>query len=503
MLKIGKILLPVGIYFILGALVFHRALDVGFLCDDAMSIALSLKPWFSYGEGSYQFLAPAYAINYTLFQLFHLNPVPYHAFHLLWIVVNAALTKALAENLAFKPWQAWVAGLLALFNSVASEAYFFYAVFPTIMMTTLVLVGLLCLARFRLTGAGIWRSAYLGIVLFAPLMESKGVILPLLGYFLDRCWVASAATSWKSRIFSGWTLHLTALGLMGSTLLLRSSLGVRAYVINLPPWEKYKTFRVTLVSTFFHGLDDHLSPLLAGFQLPGVYIAFWIVLLALLLWGWVLSPGSERRRFLVLLLAWMAASLPHTLAANIQFRYFYLPGVFAALMLVELLGCFSCRLRQPRNAYLLVALIVLGYLAMDLRGFHYSLDSFQEASRIYNAGLKEIKKRVPVLSPDTRLVLIDFPDKIYSRQGQSRINKYYIYVYRSAFPYQLHLIYGTEEIDVSLVRLSSPSNENPLPLGEQVTRAKVSEMLDHPQALAIRYLPNPPRFVNFPETGGD
>ncbi|RJR32607.1 MAG: hypothetical protein C4567_18195 [Deltaproteobacteria bacterium] len=501
--KFCKTLLPLGVYLILAALVFHRDLSVGFLCDDVYAIDLSLRPWLSYEEGSYQFLGPAFAVNYTLFRLFHLNPLPYHVFHLFWVVVNAALTKALAETLGLKPWQAWAAGLLALFNSVAAEAIFWYAVFPTVMMTTSVLMGLLCLARFRLTGSGIWKWAYLGLALFAPLMESKGVILPLLGYLLDRWWGVPDASTWKSRIFSGWRLHFAAFGVMGSTLLLRAGLGIRSYVIDMPPYEKFKTFMATLVNTFFHGVDDHISPFLGGIPYVPVYYALLLVLLALLLWALIISPAAERRRLSILILAWWAASLPHTLAANVQPRYFYLPGVFAALVLVELWESFSRKARNPRMAYVLVGLILSGYLAMDLRGFRYSLDSYQEASRIYDAGIRFIKERAPVLTPDTRLLLIDFPDYIYSRQGQRRIRKYYALLYRNALPSHLRLLYAAEKLDVSLVRLSAPSRDNPVPLGKPATPAEVKEMLAQPRTLAIQYLPNPPRFVEVPETPGD
>ena len=501
--KFGKTLLPLGVYFILAALVFHRDLSVGFLCDDVYAIDLSLRPWLSYEEGSYQFLGPAFAVNYTLFRLFQLNPVPYHVFHLFWVIVNAALTKALADNLGLKPWQAWAAGLLALFNAVAAEAILWYAVFPTVMMTTSVLLGLLSLARLRLTGAGIWKWTYLGLVLFAPLMESKGVILPLLGYLLDRCWSVPATATWKTRIFSGWRLHLAALGVMGSTLLLRIFLGIRSYVIDMPPYEKFKTFMATLVNTFFHGVDDHLSPFLGGIPYVPVYYALLLLLLALLLWALIISPGAERRRLAVLILAWWAASLPHTLAANVQPRYFYLPGVFAALVLVEVWESFSRRTRKPQTAYVLVGLVLAVYLAMDLKGFQNSLDSYQEASRIYDAGIKFIKERAPVLTPDTRLLLIDFPDYIYSRQGQSRIRKYYALLYRNALPSHLRLLYGADKLDVSLLRLAVPSRENPVPLGKPGTWAEVQEMLARPGALAIQYLPNPPRFVEIQKTPGE
>lgn len=497
---LGKTLAPLVVFTLLGLLVYHRALSLGFFADDAWALYFSRTNWLLPNPESPHYPPLYFAIHYGLYKTFGLNPFPYHLFNLGVAILNAALVKILAADLELETWQCWTAGLLVLFNSVAAEVYFWFSIVNTVMMVTAVVAGLICLLRFRLSRAWGWGAGYLALVFLAASLDAKGMILPLLGILLSWGW-AGEDDRWPRE---GLRIHLFSFGIIAGLLLVRWLWGIKSATIHLPLRDKWETFTTTLTSTFFRGLDNHLWGWLQGYPTLWKIVPWMLILLlpAILAWGWLRTRGRDRRRFLALVLLWITSVFPHTLAANLQFRYFYLPGVFAALVIVNLLEILRQRLANGKG-YLRVGLVVLAILALDLRGLHLALNSFQEASRIYEAGIRSIREKLPAPAPGTNLILVDFPTFIYSRQGARTPragNIPYVYVFPQALPYHLQLMYRLDEIGVTLVHMAPPSPENPRPLGTAATLGQVRAMLDRPHTLAWRYLPGEtPNFVEIKE----
>jgi len=499
-----------GAYVGLAIMVLRGALGLGFLGDDPQWILSSQGEWFDFTNGAYQFAVLDFALINAVYEAFGLNPLPYHALLLALVILNAALVYLLGRTLGFEPWKCWVAGLLALFNSVASEAYFWVTQMIYVLMTGGVLAGLILLVRWRQGGSVFYGLGYLFLVVLTPLVESKGLILPLLGIFLDLYLLRTADGNPKRTILSGWGLQALALGLGGLMFLGRRLLGVQHYVTDLPWPEKWFTLKSTLISTFFHGLDDHLRYFFkdALFTwLPRDSMWLLLVMLVLAIWALVQTSGLERRLVLSLLLLWIGACLPHVWAANWQYRYFYFPGVFAALVLADLLGVLYRRW-AGRAGILLVSLMLLGYLYLDVQAFRLSLASFSEASQIYEAGIRGIRERLPQLPTNARLVLIDFPDYIYSRQEQGHPGYwpyYYVYVFRNAVAAHLKLLYGNKGFKVTHLKLGGLPGGNGAVLGEPASEEEVAARLAVPHTYAFRYLGgNPPKFISWgKETDGN
>jgi hypothetical protein len=185
MYNYSKSLLVLGLYFLLGALVFYPALRIGFLGDFAGDIYECQSNWLNSAVYQWNFYLPAMAIYYGLYKIFHLSPLPYQVVHLSLIIINAWLVTILAQELKFKPWQCWIAGLMALFNSAAFEAYYWLSTIPKILATSFGLVALIFLNRFRQSGALVWGWGYLTTLTLGLAIESTGLILPLLGLILD------------------------------------------------------------------------------------------------------------------------------------------------------------------------------------------------------------------------------------------------------------------------------------------------------------------------------
>jgi hypothetical protein len=493
----SKSLSVLGLYFLLGALVFYPALRVGFLGDFAADIYECQSNWFNFAAYQWNFYPPVLAIYYGLYKIFPLTPLPYQVVHLSLIIINAWLVYILAQGLKFKPWQCLVAGFMALFNSAGFEAYYWLSTIPKSLATSFGLVALISLNLFRRQGVLVWGWGYLTMVTLGIAMESTGLILPLLGLILDsyvRLWRASGKE--KAALLSGFRLHLWAFGLAGSFLLMRHWLGIKPYAENLPILTKVITFGRTILATFFHGFQDYLWLEVKGIPLTAGILLFLLAIILLLTLH--VKQGVDRKRFIMLLLLWVAACLPHTIGSHFISRYLYFPGIFAALVLVDVLGSLRLRVYARNVTWLLIALIVIGSFAFDFSAFRRTLSSYLMASQIYDAGIKKIRTYLPEMPTGTRLVLVDFPDCIYLpfnvHQGYG--TNYRVLVYRNALPFHLFLLYRAHNFKVTFLKLS-PSNDGSFsPLGTPTNPEQVATLSAAAQTVICRYLPgNPEQFV--------
>jgi hypothetical protein len=492
-----KSLLVFGLYFLLGALVFYPALRIGFLGDFAGDLWGSQGRWLNFAAYQWNFYLPAMVLYAGLYKIFHLSPLPYQVAHLSLIIINAWLVYLLAQGLRFRPWQGWVAGLLALFNSAGFEAYYWLSTIPKTLATGFGLIALIFLNRFRQKGALVWGWGYLIMVTCGFAIESTGLILPLLGLILDT-YLRSQRVSGqeKANLLSGFRLHLWAFGAAGSFLVMRYWLGIKPYAENLPILHKVITLFRSLLATFFHGLQDYLGLAVRGIPLTAGILIFLLAMIVLL--ALRVKQGEERQRFVTLLLLWVAACLPHTIGSHFHSRYLYFPGVFAALVVADVLGSLRLRVHARNVTWLLISLIVIGYLAFDGYAFRKTSSSYLMATQIYDAGIKKIRAYLPEMPPGTRLVLVDFPDSINLAYNvhQGYRNSYTVLVYRNALPYHLMLLYPGGDVTVSFRALAPQHDGRFSPLGTPITPEQLAKLLAEPQMVICRYLPgNPKQFV--------
>jgi hypothetical protein len=495
--KASKSFLVLGLYFLLGALVFYPAVRIGFLGDFAGDLWGSQGQWLNFVSYQWNFYLPALVLYYGLYKIFHISPLPYQVVHLSLIIINAWLVYLLAQGLRFRPWQCWVAGLMALFNSAGFEAYYWLSTIPKTLATSFGLIALIFLIRFRQPGALVWGWGYLIMVACGFAMESTGLILPLLGLILDT-YLRSRQVSGQEKpsLLTGLRLHLWAFGIAGGFLLMRQFLGIKPYAENLPLFNKGITLFRTILATFFHGLQDYLWLAVEGIPLTaGILLVLLALILLVTIHG---KQGAERRRFITLLLLWVAACLPHTIGSHFHSRYLYFPGVFAALVLADVLGSLRLRVHARNVTWLLIPLIIVGYLAFDFYAFRHTSRSYLLASQIYDAGIKKITTYLPDLPAGTRLVLVDFPDSIHLpyRVHPGYRNDYRVLVYRNAFPYQLSLLYPGAEVNITFLRLSPAHDGSFSRLGAPTSPEQLATLLASPHTVVCRYLPgNPEQFA--------
>jgi hypothetical protein len=496
LLKYGKLLLILSSYILLGILVLHPALRIVFLGDFAGDILNSQRNWFDFAPYQWNFYIPVMMVYYGLYKIFHLSPLFYHVFHLSLICINALLVYILAQELKFESWQCWIAGLLALFNSAAFETYFWLSTIPKVLATSFGLLALIFLSQFRQKMTLVWGWGYVMMVTLGLTMESTGLILPLLGLLLDlyfRPWRGSGKE--RATLLSGLRLHLWTFGIAGLYLLMRHFLGIRLYAENFSMIWKCLTFIRTAFSTFFHGLENYFWFESTGIVLISIILT--LLLSAILILVLKKKQGPDRRRYIILLLLWGGACLPHTIGAHYNSRYLYFPAVFCALVLVDVLGSLRLRFYARDCTWLMVLIVISGYLCLDCFAFHQTLNSYLEASRIYDAGIQKIKTQIPEMPSGSRLVLIDFPGYIYrprtSYQGYQF--KYRVLVYKCALPSHLILLYKSENFTVTFLTLSPQDRnncDNPSPMGTPATPEQLAALLAQPQTVTCRYLPGTP-----------
>lgn len=437
------------------------------------------------------------AIYYGLYKTFHLFPLPYHVFHLSLIFINAWLVYILAQELKFESWQCWIAGLLALLNSAAFETYFWLSTIPKVLSTSFGLMALIFLSRFRQRRPLFWGWGYIMMVTLGFTMESTGLILPLLGLLLDLYyspWRVSGKG--KASILSGLRLHLWTFGIAGIFLLIRHFLGIRPYAEKYSIIWKCLTFVRSALSTFFHGFENHFWFESTGIAIISIILA--LLLSVILILALINKQGPDRRRYITLLLLWGGACLPHTIGAHYNSRYLYFPAVFCALVLADVLGSFKFRLCGRNCTWLLVLVVISGYFYQDFSAFHQTLNSYLDASRIYDAGIRKIKTHIPEMSFGSRLILIDFPGYIYRprQSSQGYQFRYRVLVYRCALPDHLILLYQSHYFIVTLVRLSPSNDDNPDPLGTPSSPEEVARLVAAPKTFTCRYMPgNPGEFI--------
>jgi hypothetical protein len=230
--------------------------------------------------------------------------------------------------------------------------------------------------------------------------------------------------------------------------------------------------------------------LTAGILILGLAI---ILLLAL-----HCKQGIDRKRFIILLLLWAAACLPHSIGSHFHSRYLYFPGVFAALVLADLLGSLRLRLYARNVTWLLISLILIGYLAFDFYVFRQTLSSYLMASRIYDAGINKIRTYLPEMPAGARLILVDFPDCIYRPYTvhQGLRHNYRVLVYRNALPYHLNLLYPGVDVNVTFLQLSPENDAGFSPLGTPSSPEHLAKLAAAPENVICRYVPdNPEKFV--------
>ena len=493
MLKSFKSLLILISCLLLGILVFYPAFKIGFLGDFAGDILNCRNNWFHFAAYQWNFYVPVMAIYYVLYKTFHLSPLPYQVFHLALIFLNAWLVYLLAQELKFAPWQCWLAALLALFNSTAFETYFWLSTIPKVMATSCGLIALIFLCRFRQRQATGWGWGYVIMVTLGLTMEATGLILPLLGLLLDlyyRPWRVSHRE--KTSLLSCYRLHLWTLGIAGAFLMTRHLLGIKPYAENFSIIRKCLTFIRSAVSTFFHGVENKLWSESLGLTFISIILV--LLLAVILILALKNKQGSDRRRLITLLLLWGGACLPHALGAHYHSRYLYFPAVFTALVVADLLGSFRLSVCARDCTWLVILMVISGYLYLDFSMFHRTLDYYLEGSRLYAAGIHKIETAIPAMPPGARLVLIDFPAYIYRPRRSSPGSQFRprILIYQNALPHHLCLIYQNNDLPVTLLRLSpkdSRNSDNPCPLGTMTTPEQLAALSALPQTFILRYLP--------------
>ena len=411
-------------YAALTFLLYGSALGLGFLGDDWYFI------WKVSTRSPLEIVAPAFdpslyhyvplgeLLLWLELELFGLGGSWWHAVNLVLHAVNALLVFKLATRLGLGSAAGVTAGaaFVVLFQSYESILWvsgIFY-----ILAATFFTFGLVAYASFLRGGRARWYAAYLGGFAGAILTIEGGATLPSVAGLMEVSGFTGGPASLRDRVVSAFRHQIPALVLFVAYWMVRSAVA-RSSMQDVPAIKVAGTFVYSLFGVASLNLPP-LYELLFSWKKAGMVFA------AVAL-GWTLARGDRLIRFAVLgyLLAWC----PYYFFSGFNTRYFYLPGVFAAILgaagLGRGLGSPSLPAPLALAAVLATAVVAGPYRAARIR-------EWQEAAEITRSVQAAIQGGRPAASASRmqHIVAVDVPDSLGTQWGPA----FPAYVFRNGLP---------------------------------------------------------------------
>lgn len=412
-------------YVALTFLLYGSALGLGFLGDDWYFV------WKVSTRSPLEIVAPAFdpslyhyvplgeMLLWLELALFGLGGAWWHAVNLVLHAANAWLVFKLATRLGLGSAAGLSAGaaFVVLFQSYESILWvsgIFY-----ILATTFFTFGLAAYASFLRGGKARWYAAYLGGFAGAILTIEGGATLPAVAGLMEVMGFTGGPASLRGRVVSAFRHQIPALVLFVAYWMVRSAVA-RSSMQDVPAIKVAGTFVYSLFGVAALNLPP-LYELLFSWKKAGMVFA------AVAL-GWTLARGDRLIRFAVLgyLLAWC----PYYFFSGFNTRYFYLPGVFAAILGAAGLcrGFGSPSLPAPLLA--LAAVLATAVVAGPYRAAR--IREWQEAAEITRSALAAVQGGQPTASASSPryIVAVDVPDSLGTQWGPA----FPAYVFRNGLP---------------------------------------------------------------------
>ncbi len=341
---------------IVGALMFLPTLWYGFVWDDRYSIVgnTSLNSWKTLTKGLWGPLNPSVdmyrpitgSILFFQFQVFRLHPWGYHLTSILLHALACVLVFRVARQLSSTPWAALFASLLFAVHAAHLEAVAWVSAFAEPLAVSAILVGFSAYLHYRQDRQSKWLAVICLSFFFGLLIKETAVVLPLL--MLAYEFAVGKISLRFLRLNRFLILAIIGLGLLYGAMRHRVYTKILYNESHLPFSTLFFTWPSLLIAYCKHLLiPTPLSPFYDSDYVQAANPSFWLPLLGLLAIAAAVYLASKRLangalvRFCLLA---MAIAMIPVLDLNIfQFReimhdrFLYLPSVFFAVLLGELL----------------------------------------------------------------------------------------------------------------------------------------------------------------------
>ncbi len=359
--------LAAGLVALAAALVYLNGLTVPFLnWDDTYYVTQSARAQMPGWKGFLnvwssddiwlgrflEFFPLRDTVYWVLFQLFGLNPVPFHVANVLAHVAAAVLVWVLARRMGFSPPVAFGGALLFAVHPIHVESVTWVAGLKDPLFTALCLGSLIVFLRYRASLRPVEYGVSVVLFVGALLCKSLALPVPLLMLAMDRLlegrpsWRVSLMRVGGPAVISG--IFFVQFVLMGrlSGVLTPPHGGTWFSHFFLSGWAFVRYLQQSVAPTSF-ALHYCFFPPAGVFDPRGVLIVLALVGVAVAL---VLS--LRRAPLVAILVVWFCAALAPVanlvpFPAIMADRYLYLPSVASCLALAWGLWKLPVRLRLP------------------------------------------------------------------------------------------------------------------------------------------------------------
>ncbi len=477
------------ICIIIGALVlYYPKLSLFFLSDDFIFLETFQKAEGIFkGVATYHFNPTTQILFYIMIKTFGLNPTPYHAITLLLHIINTTLVFILTKEFFKNTWTAALASILFTTYFMHYEVVYWVAGIYYILLTLFYLLAILVFIKFLENKQRIYYVLFLifytgaifameqGVTLIAPciLYElimhtrlkdiSRSGVRPMIGFAMSLsqkyilpimilvAFFAIKISLQQNIIISesgSWLFTINVLMRM-LWLLVLSYIDIFVAIMNL---------------SYFTNIDSELFYRILGFIMFNLnkYYLYYTFLLILL---GVLCYYSGVRKNLYLFGTIMAYLIPVSISANEQARYFYLPSVFASIILAnfviwtiitEIDSKKYFRIKTIFSFILIVAVTM--HIPVNIITLRDTYREWNTASSITRNIIKDTRKFIVKDKPNN-IYFVNLPDALYKKKNVWPEAYIRAYIFRNGIGSAIRLFYPREDIkQIVPLRTSDPGD---------------------------------------------
>ncbi|MFQ5329029.1 MAG: hypothetical protein ACE5D4_03460 [Thermodesulfobacteriota bacterium] len=495
---------------------YYPKLSLFFLSDDF----LFLEKFGDFGgivtgAANYHFNPVTQTLFYAMIKLFGLAPAPYHAVTLLLHLANTALLFIMSRKLFDNRWTAALSAVLFVTFFSHYEVLYWVTGVYYLLLTLFYLLTLIVFARYLEEGGRLCYILFLLLFGGAIFSMEQGVTLiaPCILYELfvhDGGWVA--AGRFKEGLSSNikcvkkyipplllmvlffvikFSLHQAVVIQEDGSLLSTLSVFLRMMWMLLL---SYVDIFVAVIN--FSYLADIESPLfykILGLTMMTLnkYYIYYLLLITLL---GILMYCSGARRNLYLMGAILAYMTPVALSANEQARYFYLPSIFTAMLLANILVSFVAREigsgRGLRIRIFFVALLVIAVTSHIPLNVFTLRDAYKEWERASLITRNIIRDTGELGKEDKaeNIYFVNLPDALYKKKETWPEAYIRAYIFRNGIGSAMRLFHPDSGISqVIPVRTASTGGIVTWKGHRLIHPSELAGLVDNESNLVLRY----------------
>jgi hypothetical protein len=473
---------------IIGALVlYYPKLSLFFLSDDFVFLETFQKAEGIFkGVGGYHFNPVTQVLFYIMTKTFGLNPIPYHAITLFFHLINTTLVFLLANKLFKNAWTAALSSILFTTYFMNYEVVYWITGIYYMLLTLFYLLTILVFIKFLENKQRLYYVLFLIFFTGAIFAMEQGVtlIVPCILYELIMHARLKEMSRFGVRSMVGYAVRGSQKYILPIMILIfffaiKMSLQ-QTFIISDVSWimtikvfigmlwflvlSFLDIFGFILNVSYFTDINSEYFYRALGFIVFTInkYYVYFIVLLIV---SSFLCYYSSARKNLYLVGCILGYVIPLSISANMQARYFYLPSVFASIILANFVVWSTISIINSKKhvktknilALILIVIITVS-IPVNITALKESYKDWNAASQITRNILQDTGRYISgETSPN--IYFVNLPDALYNNKATWPALSTRAYIFRNGIGSAIKLLYPQKNIrQVVPVRTRNPGN---------------------------------------------